>query len=130
MLAVVEHEECAAVCQRLRECLDRWDVVRQADTQRARRHLRHQPRVYKGRQFDEPHPVRVVVHRCRRDLCSQARLADTAQTDEREQSTGDQQPLQVGHLSLAPDEARQQPRQIVLWRGRKCRRVRRRKPWN
>ena len=28
MLAVVEHEERTAICQRLRECLDRWDVVR------------------------------------------------------------------------------------------------------
>ena len=65
------------------------------------------------REFDEPHAVAEAVEQIGRDLQGEARLADAARADQRDETMLLDQRGDFGDLRLAADEGRDLQRQIV-----------------
>ena len=122
VLAVVDDEERLVAsdvrAQRLQQRLARLLL----DVEDLRGDARDQRRVLDRCQVDEPHAVGELFEHVGGDLQRQARLAVTAEAEQRQQPRFAQQALRVGELALAADERRDLLRKIV---GRRFERTQR-----
>ncbi len=122
MLAVVEDEQQPAVGampdQRLRRGTARFLL----DPQRGGDRLRHQFRICKRRQFDQPHAVGEIIERVGCDLERQAGLAEAAGADDGDEPCSAQQFPDLAQLTLAADERRDLLRQVVRYRFERAQR--------
>ena len=85
MLAVIEHEQRAALVQMSNQHVERQPTRHLGHTDGRDHRRRQQPSILQAGQFNPPHPVGMVVDRVGSRLQRQARLAATTRARERQQ---------------------------------------------
>jgi hypothetical protein len=115
VLAVVQHQQHLAPADVLDQPLGRRGAGPVDQAERRGDRPRHQRPFGQGGQLDPPHAVLEVARRAHPlgHRQRQARLAGPADAGERDQPAGGQQLLDLRHLALAADEARQRQRQAA-----------------
>ena len=103
VLAVVENQHQLAPLQKSAQCIDERLTGVLAHAQDLRYLGRNQRRIEQRAEVDEPHAIAIGVDEIGASLQRQTRLADPADTDERQQSTLGEQSLDVRQLALAAD---------------------------
>ena len=121
MLAVVQDQQQLPVSDKLAQRIGHRPARRLFDAQHAGHCLRHPLsgllQVLQRRQLNKPHAVGKAVHQLTAQRRRQARFADAARAQKRDQPVLRQQAVQLGQHLLAVDEAVQRLGQVV-GRGR------------
>ena len=119
MFTVVEDEEQLGVTQPRREMFVERLVRRLADVEGRGRLAGHEGRIRQGSEVDQEDSVRRARQRSCGGLQRDPRFADAADPGQHQQAHLIEQPIDVGELGLAADEARDRRRKVVpLLRGR------------
>ena len=106
LLEVVEHEEQRPIGEIVDESLARRPAGDVAQAERGDDRRSHEVRVADRVERDEPDAIGEGARRTPGKLDCEARLAGPAGSEEGDQAVVGQQPLELGELALAPDEAR------------------------
>ena len=101
MFAVVQHQQQALGLENFHECLQQRLARLLARVQHLRHCLRHESRVSKGSQFDQPCTIGIVLQYVCRHLQPKPGFATSAAARKREQARLTQQCLD-GSSSLSP----------------------------
>ena len=113
MLAVVEDQQQLARLEIGAERLHDRTARLFADAEHLRGLARDKRAVANRRQIDEPRAVAVAVEHIARDLQRQPRLAQAADSGQREQSGSSQESLGILDFALAADKRRELLRQVI-----------------
>jgi hypothetical protein len=114
LLAVVKDDQDLALPERLGERLGDWAPGFLPDPEHLCDRTGDERRVRYGRQVDEPNAIPRAVERFRCRLESKTGLAHPARARQSHESGRSEQAPHLGHLAVAPDEARNLFRQVVL----------------
>jgi hypothetical protein len=121
VLAVIKHDHRAALAECRLECLDDRLWRQLVDAKRLRDCSRDDGRIAERPEVDPPHAIRVPIQQTRRGLRGEPSLAAAARPRQRQEPRSFMQPLDLGDLSLPPDEACELERKIA-WRRTQSRR--------
>ena len=122
VLAVVEYDERAPRLERVDDRLGHRPVSPFADVEYRRDRVRDEIIVRQRRELDEPDAVLVPVEQIGAHLQREARLADAARADERDEPVLGEQLRDGEDVDVAADEARDLKRQVVRQRFERAQR--------
>ncbi len=116
VLAVVQDQQELLVAKVVGQDVEERTPRLFAHPECGRHALHHQRRIQNGRQLDKPDPLCELIEKIRGCLQREPGLAGTAGAGQRKQMRGAEQALDLGQLSLAPDE-RGEPDGYIVGRG-------------